>query len=186
MSFQPPAAICLFVLIIASVLGEFGTPIKVRNCPGESPKASLAAVYIENCSQEPCIFRKGQNVTMEMDLEFCKLTIIIIPTLLTQLYINFEKDHFNFKAEGVQSLRAKLYALVLGVPVLWDGINPEACQDIISEGPRCPLSAGDYITYGVNLYVNPIYPTVTADVKYMLLDENKRTQICWIVKASVK
>ncbi|CAL8118266.1 unnamed protein product [Orchesella dallaii] len=156
-SFNFETALCLFLIIISS--GECGMPVKVRNCPGENPKASLAAVYIENCSQEPCVFRKGQNVTMEMDIEL---------------------------NEDVKSLKARLYALVLGVPVLWDGVNPDACQDIISDEPKCPLNSGDYFTYGVNLYVSPVYPTITADVKYMLLDEKQRTQICWIVKASVK
>jgi len=156
-SFQVGAAIWLLILTIAS--GQTASPVKVRNCPGETPRASLAAVYIDNCSQDSCVFQKGQNVTMEMDIEF---------------------------KERVQSLKASLYAIVLGVPIRWDGVNKEACQDIVSDGPKCPLSSGDYITYGVNLYVNPSYPTVTADVKYMLVDEKQRTQICWIVKASVR
>ncbi|ODN04092.1 Protein NPC2 [Orchesella cincta] len=134
------------------------TPVTVRPCPGVESKATLVAVFIGSCTEAPCIFRKGQNVTMEMDIDF---------------------------HQTVNRLQAELYALVFGAPVKWDGVNPEGCDDIVSIG-ECPLEAGDYITYGVDLYVSPSYPTVTADVRYQLLDENGDTQICWIVRAQVR
>lgn len=45
-------------------------PIRTRSCPGVEPKASLVGVYVQDCFEEPCIFRKAQNVTMEMDIDF--------------------------------------------------------------------------------------------------------------------
>jgi len=66
----------------------------------------------------------------------------------------------RYLVRPVASLEARFYAIVLGVPIKWDGVNPDACKDIISDGPRCPLNASDYITYGVTLHVSPSYPTV--------------------------
>ncbi|ODN04091.1 Epididymal secretory protein E1 [Orchesella cincta] len=152
------AVACCLLAILTVVAGQRNTPITVRNCRGETPKASLTSVFIENCTQEPCIFRKGQNYSIEMDLE------ILGP---------------------VESMEAHLYAKLAGISFNWGG-NPEACNDIISAGPRCPLKTGDNITYGGHLYVSEHIATFTADFKYIVLDENRETLVCWLVKASVQ
>ncbi len=59
----------------------------------------------------------------------------------------------------VENLEAKLYALLGSIEIGWDGLNPNACEDILSEGD-CPFHNGDYVTYGVNLYIASGYPTV--------------------------
>ncbi|CAL8118256.1 unnamed protein product [Orchesella dallaii] len=146
----------LFLIVNAGIPD---TPVAVRPCPGVESKASLVGVYIGNCTVAPCTFTKGQNVEMEMDIDFL---------------------------QPVERLEAQLYALIFGAPVKWEGVNPEACEDIVSIPDTCPLRVGAYITYGVKFYVERQYPTITTDVQYLLLDENGDTQICWIVRASVK
>lgn len=59
----------------------------------------------------------------------------------------------------VQNLEAKLYASIGSIEVGWDGLNPNACEDILSV-KDCPFQDGDYVTYGVNLYIGSAYPTV--------------------------
>lgn len=47
-------------------------PLRTRSCPGVENRATLVGFYVDDCWEEPCVFKKGQNVALEVDIELSK------------------------------------------------------------------------------------------------------------------
>lgn len=82
----PTAILLVCCAVIQSIADVPCAPVRTRPCPNEDPKASLVGVYIQDCFEEPCLFKRDQTVTLELDVEFSNLVNLGLPILNINIY----------------------------------------------------------------------------------------------------
>ncbi|XP_055534967.1 NPC intracellular cholesterol transporter 2-like [Wyeomyia smithii] len=130
--------------------------VAVRPCAGVRPLPAI--VRIENCPEMPCRMVRGSNVNMAMDF--------------TAL-------------QDASVLRTEAMATALGItgPYELPAAISAACNWLVQA--RCPLSAGEDITYHLSMPITAIYPLVSVTIEIDLVDETTQSQGCFVIDTVV-
>ncbi|XP_063867264.1 NPC intracellular cholesterol transporter 2-like [Scylla paramamosain] len=130
----------------------------IRDCGSKDATVDLADIVVTGCtsSSAPCVFEKG------------KLASISLP--------------FTPKFQ-TKRVKAQVHGIVHGVPLPFTLQNPNGC---VNSGLQCPLNAGEKYTYTASLPVRTLYPSLILDVKWELLDENRKALVCILIPVQLK
>ncbi|KAM9293935.1 NPC intracellular cholesterol transporter 2 [Gastrophryne carolinensis] len=130
----------------------FSEPLHYKDCGGKVGK--LLEVDVSPCSKQPCPLVKGQNYTIN---------------------VTFTSD------EATPSCKAKVYGLLVGVPVPFPLPEPDGCKS----GLSCPLQAGQTYTYLTKLPIKSEYPDMKLTVRWELLDTDGNNLFCWDIPVMI-
>ncbi|XP_053688790.1 NPC intracellular cholesterol transporter 2 homolog a-like [Sabethes cyaneus] len=130
--------------------------VPVRPCAGVRPLPGI--VRIENCPSMPCRMVRGTDVNMAMDF--------------TAL-------------QDVTTLRTEVMATALGItgPYELPAERSAACNWLVQA--RCPLSAGEDLTYHLSMPITAIYPLVSVTIEIDVVDQTTQSQGCFVVDTVV-
>ncbi|XP_035232816.1 NPC intracellular cholesterol transporter 2-like [Stegodyphus dumicola] len=81
-----------------------------------------------------------------------------------------------------ESAKTVVHGIVNGISMPFPVQNPNACEN---GNLDCPLETGKSYTYLNEVEVRKSYPSVRADVKYEIKDENKENLACVIFPVKV-
>uniref|UniRef100_A0A0P4W5I0 MD-2-related lipid-recognition domain-containing protein n=1 Tax=Scylla olivacea TaxID=85551 RepID=A0A0P4W5I0_SCYOL len=130
----------------------------IKDCGSKDATVDLANIVVTGCtsSSARCVFEKG------------KLASISLP--------------FTPKFQ-TKRVKAQVHGVIHQMSVPFMLQNPNGC---VHSGLQCPLNAGEKYTYTASLPVRNIYPSIELDVKWELLDENKKTLVCILIPVKLK
>ncbi|XP_070172290.1 NPC intracellular cholesterol transporter 2 [Polyergus mexicanus] len=111
---------------------------------------------IEGCDGSPCIIYKGTNLTAQWD--------------------------FVANADA-KSLVPRVMVSIMGATVPYPYPEQDACKSLING--ECPLKKDAEVTYNLEMPISKKYPTVTINIEFSLVDENKNVQVCFNMDVKV-
>ncbi|XP_058808491.1 NPC intracellular cholesterol transporter 2 homolog a-like isoform X2 [Phymastichus coffea] len=113
-------------------------------------------VRIDGCDKLPCQFVRGKNITAEWDFVVEKDTKILTPDV---------------------------HATVFGNTVKYPFYQNNACDTL--KDAKCPLDAGEEVTYQLNMFVETTFPKVPLDIEFAFLDDHSETVVCFQLSAEI-
>lgn len=155
MSLNCGAIFLLGLMAFYGVVTE-AMPVHFENCTNDPLHISAITVDVTPCSKEPCVFKKGTNVTC---------TISFTPT------------------ELVSNGTLKVYGILGGVPIPFPLPNPNACSD---HGLTCPLKSEVPVELTITLPVKSEYPSVTVVAKFELKDQDSNDVFCFEIPVVIE
>ncbi|KAK9719672.1 ML domain [Popillia japonica] len=111
---------------------------------------------IANCKTMPCNIVRGATVVMD---------------------IIFENPRYT------ETTRPKAVAFALGQIVDYPLGQTNGCQGFTNI--RCPIDPGDRVRYHFELNVLSLYPKISFELTFSLLDESEKEIFCFVVDAQV-
>ncbi|XP_076766086.1 Niemann-Pick type C-2b [Xylocopa sonorina] len=148
------------VLIFVALLA-IARATEVNHCGTGEKVEDSERIKITGCEVPPCKLKRRTKATIEQKF---------VP----------EQD--------VQSLVNNVYAVVLGVPLPFVGVDgTSACESIFNEDGTtagCALKKGVEYTYKREFAVLQIYPTISLTIHYALMEGNS-TIACFEVPAKI-
>ncbi|XP_070579236.1 NPC intracellular cholesterol transporter 2 homolog a-like [Ptychodera flava] len=121
-----------------------------------SAVGKIKSVDVDPCPQEPCVLKKGTNVTV----------------------------HIDFTAgENITAVKASVHGIIAEVPIPFPLKNPDGCKD---SGLKCPLEAGKEFVYFSTIQVLQSYPAIKLVIKWELVDQNGKDIACLEVPAQIQ
>ncbi|XP_047366452.1 NPC intracellular cholesterol transporter 2-like [Vespa velutina] len=112
---------------------------------------------IKGCDKLPCSFVKGTDLKAQWDFTVTADTAVLKP---------------------------QVKVTVLGITTEYEYPRPDGCKDLING--ECPLEKGELVTYTLSMPILKIYPNIRLDIEFSLLDENKNSQVCFVIEGKVK
>ena len=155
MSLNCGAIFLLGLMAFYGVVTE-AMPVHFENCTNDPLHISAITVDVTPCSKEPCVFKKGTNVTC---------TISFTPT------------------ELVSNGTLKVYGILGGVPIPFPLPNPNACSD---HGLTCPLKSEVPVELTITLPVKSEYPSVTVVAEFELEDQDSNNVFCFKIPVKIE
>ncbi|XP_019550312.3 NPC intracellular cholesterol transporter 2 homolog a [Aedes albopictus] len=130
--------------------------VSIRPCAGLRPPPR--AVRIENCVEMPCLLPRGRDANMAMDFT---------------------------AVQDASNLRTQVTATALGITAPYElpAERAAACNWLVQS--RCPISAGEDLTYHLSMPVTAIYPLVSVTIEMDLVDQSGQSHGCFVVDARV-
>ncbi|XP_046828899.1 NPC intracellular cholesterol transporter 2 homolog a-like [Vespa crabro] len=111
---------------------------------------------IEGCDKLPCSFIKGTDIKAQWDFTVTNDTA---------------------------TLKPKVIVTILGISTEYEYPRPEGCKDLING--ECPLEKGELVTYTISMPILESYPNIRLSIEFSLLDENKNTQVCFVIEGKI-
>lgn len=71
----------------------------------------------------------------------------------------------------------------MGATIPYPYPEQDACKSLING--ECPLKKDAEVTYNLEMPISKTYPTVTINIEFSLVDENKNVQVCFNVDVKV-
>ncbi|CAN7941875.1 unnamed protein product [Ixodes pacificus] len=84
----------------------------------------------------------------------------------------------NVKSPTVQ---VKAYGVLEHVPIPFDVPQPDACQS----GVTCPVQPAGKYNYRGSFPIKPMYPSLSLDIKWELLDDKDENLVCVLVPVKI-
>ncbi len=81
------------------------------------------------------------------------------------------------------TLLNKLSAEIGAIELPWNGIDPDACENLTTE--KCPLKAGTRYTYKNSLFVAEAYPATSLKIIWKLVDAATANEVCFKLPAKI-
>ncbi|XP_045127597.1 NPC intracellular cholesterol transporter 2 homolog a-like [Portunus trituberculatus] len=130
----------------------------IKDCGSKDATVDFANLVVTGCtsSSVPCIFEKGKEASISLP--------------------------FTPKFQ-VRRVRAQVHGVIHGVAIPFKLNNANGC---VGSGLQCPLNAGQEYTYTARLPVRSIYPSISLDVKWELLDERSKPLVCILIPVQLK
>ncbi|XP_077261939.1 NPC intracellular cholesterol transporter 2 homolog a [Temnothorax americanus] len=125
-----------------------------------STLGKFTEVLVSGCktSDEKCVLQRGANASIS---------------------IKFTPN------KDISVVNARVYGVVLDVPVPFPLAKPDACKDP-DDGIDCPLHKDQEYHYTTTLLVQKQYPRVNVYIKWEFINENKEKIVCIAFPAKVK
>ncbi|KAI4498898.1 hypothetical protein M0802_006073 [Mischocyttarus mexicanus] len=111
---------------------------------------------IEGCEKLPCNLVRGTNLKAQWDFAVTSNTA---------------------------NLKPRVRVTVFGVTSDYDYPHPDACKDLVNG--ECPLEKGEEVTYSLSMPILKIYPAIRLDIEFALVDDNKKSQVCFKIDGKV-
>ncbi|RUS80550.1 hypothetical protein EGW08_011690 [Elysia chlorotica] len=128
----------LFIFFTLTLLASAASEtINYKDCPN-GDYAHATSVRISPCPSQPCSFKHGETVNVEIDFS---------------------------PRNSSDTLASKVYGIVAGIPVPFPLPNPDACKD---SAITCPITEGQVLTYKSSFDVLPTYPKINVIVMWQL------------------
>ncbi|OXU19475.1 hypothetical protein TSAR_003139 [Trichomalopsis sarcophagae] len=113
-------------------------------------------VRVDGCTETPCALIRGTNATAEWDFSISKDTNVLTP---------------------------RVHATVLGETVTYPFPQKNACSTL--KNSKCPLEAGEDVTYQLNMPVLKHYPKIPLTIEFAFLDDKENVVVCFALPAKV-
>nr|QAX87810.1 NPC2-1 [Pardosa pseudoannulata] len=81
-----------------------------------------------------------------------------------------------------KSLKAVVHGVIGGISMPYPIPNSNACE---GSNVECPLESGNTYMYGNEIEIRKSYPSVRADVKWELRDENNENVVCVLIPVQI-
>ncbi|XP_065086062.1 NPC intracellular cholesterol transporter 2 homolog a-like [Ochlerotatus camptorhynchus] len=130
--------------------------VSIRPCAGVRPPPRQ--VRIEGCVELPCLLPRGQDANMAMDF-----TAI----------------------QDATNMRTVVTATALGITAPYElpADRAAVCNWLVQT--RCPVSAGEDLTYHLSMPVTAIYPLVSVVIEIDVIDQSEQSHGCFVVDTRV-
>ncbi|GFO11960.1 epididymal secretory protein e1 [Plakobranchus ocellatus] len=113
--------------------------IEYKDCPKATGDfAHATAVRISPCPTQPCSFKHGETVHVEIDFT---------------------------PRNNSDTLKSEVFGIISGIAVPYPLPNPDACKD---SNINCPISPGQALTYKSSFDVRDSYPKIQVIVMWQL------------------
>ncbi|EDV27931.1 expressed hypothetical protein [Trichoplax adhaerens] len=143
----------LFIILVISSCYALDN-VRYRDCGSQVGK--VKSLSINPCTSQPCILKRGTNVTVT---------------------INFSPS------ESIKKIQAVVFGVLEGVPIPFPLPNPNGCSN---SGVKCPLEKSAMYKYHSIIPVKKIYPAVTLIVRWELKNSAGKKVVCLDIPASIE
>jgi len=140
----------VIIALLLTVAYTNAGAVDFKRCQGIETTGIVSNVIIPSCTSLPCVFLKGGSYSIEIDFENYKET----ETLTTEVYGN-----------------------VAGVNFAWPGLDSDGCKFMLVG--QCPFRRNDYVTFGMSMKVEELYPSVEAQLRWLIKGDDGRAIFCW-------
>ncbi|XP_011503948.1 PREDICTED: protein NPC2 homolog [Ceratosolen solmsi marchali] len=121
-----------------------------------SEGAAPSDVRVDGCTKNPCTLYRGTNATAEWDF-----------------IVN----------EDTKVLKPRVRATVMGATVNYPFPQKNACISL--KNAKCPLDAGENVTYQLSMPVLKAYPKIPLTIEFAFLDDKDSVVVCFKLAARV-
>ncbi|XP_021946609.1 NPC intracellular cholesterol transporter 2 [Folsomia candida] len=151
-------ALMPLAISLAVPLRNFRGPVQASRCEtGDESGAPIPVnIIVPACDAPPCMLRKGETYRVEIDFDVPRNT---------------------------NNLTVEVTGIIEGLELPWNGVKENGCDDILVG--RCPMTEGDYWTYGVDILVQAIYPATPLIIKWQMRDDSEQAIWCFHLPAEI-
>ncbi|XP_014605049.1 PREDICTED: protein NPC2 homolog [Polistes canadensis] len=114
------------------------------------------ALRIEGCDKLPCSLVRGTNLKAQWEFT---------------------------AASNAAKLTPRVRVTVFGVTTDYDYPHKDACKDLVNG--ECPLEKGEEVTYSLSMPILKAYPRLSLVIEFALVDENKKSHVCFAIDGKV-
>lgn len=83
----------------------------------------------------------------------------------------------------MESLEPRVVVTFMGTTIKYPYPEKNACNSLVSG--ECPLEKDSEATYNLQMQISKSYPTVSLNIEFALIDQNKDVEVCFNVDCEV-